>query len=433
MTGKTYKVLLCDDERNVSKEWYAQLKATVPSDYEILDPPASDKIQRSIRELFTRQMSIVGAHSDGHSPSVFDKADCVFDEADILVLDYDLLYVDEKNARHTGESLARLARAFSKVRLPSKDDPAVSQAAQVIVVVNQFQEAQFDLSLRGHLGSHADLNLDAALLDRPGLWADPPWGDGFRPWHWQTLYRAVDTQAARQDWVHRYWQKPIVDALGMRDDDINRLTDSAFGFIAPNSTDGQDLLPRSERDRSVEELRKHTFEDFALSRVNRANVAAFADQHVASRFASARIGKWLERLVLGPQDALIDMPHLIQRFPFLLGDNKMELEAWNAAIHEEDFASRLPADCLFDPPSILSRPAVWSHRFENSEFVRENQRTFDFTDVPPFVFLEDTSSFAHIDQARQFRAGHHNAFDRRFAKCLADFTYAPQRRLAFAG
>lgn len=421
MTGKTYKVLLCDDDRKVSKEWHEQLKATVPSNYEILDPPARAKIQRSIKELFTRQLSIVSGHSDGHSPSAFDRADCVFDEADILVLDYDLLYVDQENARHTGESLARLARAFSKVRLPSEDDPAVPQTAQVVVVVNQFQEAQFDLSLRGHLGSHADLNLDATLLDRPGLWADPSLGDGFRPWHWQTLYRAVDTQAARQDWVHRCWQKPIVDALGMRDDDIARLTDTAFGFIAPESMDG-------------EGLHKRTFKDFACSLGNDVNLAALADQRIASRYVGARIGKWLERLVLGPQDALIDLPHLIQRFPFLLGNNVKEPEAWDAAIHDDKLVKgELPEGCLFEPSDILSRPAVWSHRFENDERIRERRRSFNFADVPSFVFLEDTSSFAPIEEAAQFRAGHHNAFDRRFVKYLSkDYTYAPQRRLAFA-
>ena len=397
----TYKVLLCDDEQSVSDEWHQRVRAVVPPQYNILTQPENAAVQSAIKELFAREASARLGISRQRSR-------CMFDDAEILVLDYDLLYIDRENARHTGESIARLARAFS--------------TAQVVVVVNQFRDAQFDLSLRGHFVSHADLNLDATLLDAPGLWADPPWNDGFRPWHWQTLFRAVDTQAQRAAWVHDQWGERIVDAIGMRDDDIARLTDTAFGFIAPSSPD--------ER-----QLRQRTFEDFVRQPSNGRHVAGFAEasRSDASRFASARIGKWLERLVLGPQDALIDMPHLIQRFPFLLGGDVTDLEAWNEAIHDGDFPSRLPAECLFEPSDILSRPAVWSHRFENSDFVREHRRTFDFADVPPFVFLEDTSSFAHIDQAKQFRAGHHNAFDRRFAKCLAGFTYAPQRRLAFAG
>ena len=422
MTNRTYNILLCDDDQKMSEEWHRKVQDVIPSHCDVLPPPEKGEVQQSIKELFARETS-VGAGG------THEQLRCVFDEADILILDYDLLYVDQRHARHTGESLARLARTFSNVRLRNEKEPVVSPTAQVVVVVNQFQDAQFDLSLRGHVTSHADFNLDAALLDEPGLWADlrklhhrggSPWAE-FRPWHWQTLFHAADTQAARQDWVHRNWREPIVGALGMRDDDVARLTDTAFGFIAPKSKDG-------------EELQKRTFEDFARSPGSGANGAALVDQRIASRFVGARIGKWLERLVLGPQDALIDLPHLVQRFPFLLGNDVKELEAWNAVIHDSEFVKgQLPEKCLFEPSDILSRPAVWSHRFENDEDVRERCRSFDFADVPAFVFLEDTSSFAPIKEATQFRAGHHNAFDRRFVKYLSeDYTYAPQRRLAFA-
>lgn len=398
----TCKVLLCDDERNVRVDWHERVDAVVAraDHYTLLPQLENGAVQCAIKELFAREL----AARDGDT---YQRSRCVFDDADILVLDYDLLYVDKKNARHTGESLARLARAFS--------------AAQVVVVVNQFRDAQFDLSLRGHLASHADLNLDAALIDTPGLWVDPPW-DGFRPWHWHTLYRAVDSQRARQAWVENHWDSPIVDALGMRDDDLDRLNDSAVGFIGSNIKNWQ-------------ELRVRTFKNFVCQPANGWEESAVADSRVAAaRFAGARIGKWLERQVLAPQDALIDLPHLIQRFPFLLGDDVAELEAWNATVHSsESVKDRMPDDCWFEPRGILSRPAVWSQRFEDAETIREKRRSFDFGLVPPFVFLEDTSTFAHIDEAKQFRAGHHNVFDRRFVKYLSDYyTYAPQRRLAFA-
>ena len=397
----TCKVLLCDDERNVCLDWHERVDAVVARSqhYTLLPQIENGKVQCAIKELFARELAARDGDTHQRSP-------CVFDDADILVLDYDLLYVDKKNARHTGESLARLARAFS--------------AAQVVVVVNQFPDAQFDLSLRGHLASHADLNLHAALLDRPGLWVDPPW-DGFRPWHWHTLYRAVDAQRARQAWVEDHWAGPIVDALGMRDDDLDRLNDSAVGFIGWNLKDWQ-------------ELRERTFKDFVRQPANGREESAVADSRMAAaRFAGARIGKWLERQVLAPQDALIDLPHLIQRFPFLLGDDVAELEAWNITVHSNECVKeRMPDDCWFEPCNVLSRPAVWSQRFEDADTIREQRRSFDFGRVPPFVFVEDTSTFVPIDQATQFRAGHHNAFDRRFARCLPGFAYAPQRRLALA-
>ena len=397
----SYKVLLCDDEQNVCEEWRERVRAVAPECYAILPRIGNGEIQSSIRELFAREVSAGAAGANRRSR-------CVFDGVDILVLDYDLLAIDEENARHTGESLARLARAFS--------------GAHVVVVINQFRDAQFDLSLRGNLASHAELNLDAALLATPGLWTDPPW-NGFRPWHWQTLHRAVDTQKAREAWVRARLDVPIVEALGMREEDnVTRLSDTAFGFVAPEARDWAQLQQR-------------TFKGFACDPVNgrRAREVAESDEGAACRLAAARVGKWLERSILGPQDALIDLPHLIQRFPFLLGDDAGDPDAWNAAVHSPDCVkARLPTDCWFTPADFLSRPAIWSRRLENDADFCAQRRSFDFVSAPRLVFLEDASTFVPIEEATAFRAGHHNFFDRRFAKCFAEVTYAPQHRLAFA-
>lgn len=56
---------------------------------------------------------------------------------------------------------------------------------------------------------------------------------------------------------------------------------------------------------------------------------------------------------------------------------------------------------------------------------------YDFSMVPPFVFLEDVCRFGCLDEAKEFRAGHHNAFDRRFVECVHGIAYTPQRRLAW--
>ena len=58
-------------------------------------------------------------------------------------------------------------------------------------------------------------------------------------------------------------------------------------------------------------------------------------------------------------------------------------------------------------------------------------RVMDFASVPPFVFAEDRSAFVHLSDAVEFRAGFHNAFDRRFIVPEEGIRYAPQRRLAF--
>ena len=396
----TYSVLICDDDTDICSLWVETVRSVAPPEhYEVLEPPSRSALQDAIQEVFARQSALL----DGN---VREQARCMFDGADVLILDYDLLHIDERHARHTGESLARLVRLCT--------------TAGVVVVVNQFG-THFDLSLRGHLSSHADLNLQAELLGSPGLWTDPPW-DGFRPWHWQTLHRAVETQRARQRLVAEHFNEAIVGVLGMREEDLLCLSDTAVGFIAPDAHDWEDT-------------QVHTFKSFAESIGNGKCTSDLLklDKEAAYRFAASRIGKWLERQVLGPQDVLVDLPHLVQFFPFLLEDDMGELEAWNATAFEpESLKGKVPAGCWFEAGGFLSRPAVWRQRFEADNAVRESWGALDYSSGRPFVFLEDTSSFAPFDDARQFRAGHHNAFDWRFIKHLNGITYTPQRRLAYA-
>ena len=396
--SEKYKVLICDDTPEVRTDLAGQVRKAAPADlYSVLKAPAKEDVQRTIKEVFARQSAALSGHER-------DRSACLFDDANILILDYDLLYIDEKSARHTGESLARLARLFSN--------------ADVVVVYNQFQGAHFDLSLRGNLSSHADLNLQADLLGNPGLWTDPPW-EGFRPWHWQTLHRAVKTQRTRQKLVVEHFDKAIVDVLRMREEDLLCLSDTAVGFVAP---DARDLAG----------VRKHTFRSFASTLGNGERTLALLDNEAACRFVAARVGKWLEREVLGPQDVLIDLPHLIQRFPFLWEEDLANPAIWTAAVcGGEEVKRRVPEGCWFEPAAFLSRPAVWSSRLLEQAGIRETRASYDYSRVPPLVFLEDTSTFEELQRATQFRAGHHNAYDRRFAKCVAGKVYAPQRRFAF--
>ena len=396
--GEKYTVLICDDSE-VGTKLAGEVGKAAPEDlYDVLKAPPHEDVQCAIKEMFARQNDMRGSGKRHRSA-------CLFDDANILILDYDLLHVDKDNARHTGESMARLARLFS--------------SADVVVVYNQFQGAHFDLSLRGNLSSHADLNLQADLLGNLGLWTDPPW-EGFRPWHWQTLHRAVETQQAREKLVLEHFDKAIVDVLRMREEDLLCLSDASIGFIAP---DARDLAG----------VRKRTFKSFASTLSNGKRALAHLDNEAACRFVAARIGKWLEREVLGPQNVLIDLPHLIQRFPFLWEEDLANPAIWTAAVRGgEEVKRRVPKGCWFEPAGFLSRPAVWSSRLLEQAGIREMRASFDYSRVPPLVFLEDTSTFEELQRATQFRAGHHNAYDRRFAKCVAGKVYAPQRRFAFA-
>lgn len=212
----TSRVLVCDDDPAAATEWRAEIEQVLPAGaYEVQPVPSSDDIKGAIQALLHRRVALI---KPGPSP----EQRCLFDEADVLVIDYDLVHVDEDNTRYTGEEVARLARAFSE--------------CGVVVVLNQFVEAQFDLSLRGHIKSFADLNIDGALLGNQGLWREGPWA-GFRPWHWPVLDRAVQQFRRRVAFLSdpQNFSIPILQMLRMTQGDAERLSDTAFGFLAPTA------------------------------------------------------------------------------------------------------------------------------------------------------------------------------------------------------
>ena len=396
----TFSVLICDDEPLAAAELVDKVREIAPEGHTFQAAQSNDAVRASVSELLRRRKSV-------RSGCRYESKECLFDNKDILIIDYDLIYIDDDNARHTGESIGRLARLYSD--------------CSVVVVFNQFLQFDFDLSLRGHIASHADLNLTAKLIAQPGLWTGPPW-HSFRPWSWQCLSRAVVSQRAREAVLARDLDNSIADAFGMRLVDAMGLSDTAFGFLAPNAVE-------------FDQLAEMTFRSFIKTTADVRDTESLLsiDDSAAIRFGAARIGKWLEREVLGPQDVLIDVPHLLQRFPFLLGSDVSDVDAWNETIHQaERLKEEIDEDYWFGPADCLSRPAVWGRRLEEDKRFIERRAAFDYSDVPDIVFLEDGSIFDQFSNGKQFRAGFHNFFDERFVKCFSGISYGPQRRLAFA-
>ena len=393
----TFRVLVLDDEPEIAEFWISKIGKTITDDYSLLPPLKREDIRDAVQELLHRRSTLRNGKRD------IDRT-CPFDDIEILIVDYDLLHIDENNAYYTGEGVGRLARMFSN--------------CAVVVILNQFLGVDFDLSLRGHMQSYADLNINSEILATPGLWRSPPW-EGFRPWVWQTLSKAVKTQRAREKMVEENWKNSIVNTLGMREEDAERLSATAFGFIARQAKDFDSLV-------------EVTFRDFLSGTLNKRDVEASLDTGSAVRLAAARIGKWLEREVLGPQDVLIDTPHLVQRFPFLIGERMCELDAWNdVASNMDSLPDTINEEYAFRLGDVLSRPAVWGQRFEKDGEIVRKRSEFDFGNVPDFVFAEDMSAFVPMENAKEFRASYHNFFDRRFAAVVDGIRYMPQRRLAF--
>ena len=129
----------------------------------------------------------------------------------------------------------------------------------------------------------------------------------------------------------------------------------------------------------------------------------------------------------------MDVPHLLQRFPFLLGRDVSSAEAWNLTIHEPQYLEdKFDSSYWFEPATCLSKPAVWCRRLETDDDFNKTRADFDYSRVPDIVFMEDASRFYPFSEGKQFRAGFHNFFDRRMVKEYRGIRYGPQRRFAFA-
>ena len=78
---------------------------------------------------------------------------------------------------------------------------------------------------------------------------------------------------------------------------------------------------------------------------------------IISRVVAADIDLWFRRDVLGPQESLVDVPHLLMRMPFLLGDNADEIEHWNMAV-----------DSAGDKPPYGLDQALFTSHLEEARF-----------------------------------------------------------------
>lgn len=375
------KVLIFDDESEIRTAWREKLEdvESFSADFEAVVSD-SEGFKATLADLEKRQKAARSGDIDWCQTTLLDKIDMLF-------VDYDLLTLyDDKF--EVGENVAYLARCYSRCR--------------IIIALNQYGQNDFDLSLRGHPESFADLNLGSEQIHNPALW-DPRWDSGhcdaFRPWHWPHLPTALSSFESRCE--------ELMEEPSRLDETIL----SYLGFLG----DSVQILPRKavEFIHGGEGFEGTTFRDFVVSSGNGLHRKDIGDDVTIARVAAARLGKWLERLVLAGQDVLVDAPHLVTRFPGLLPrDRIMELEAWNGTseLFEPGIEQEVVADFGFRRRNWLSRLAWFGRMIDDP---RDALDPWDL-EVPGFVFCEDRSAFRPGEAAREFVADVPSAFVRRF-------------------
>ena len=399
------KILIYDDEREQTKRFKNKLnqalkKAEKDQDFAI-ETLCEDALQCSIEKLQNKQDELRdnGTCSDETTE---------FDEASIFIIDYDLLK-NQKVKFLTGEIITYIVRCFSECKL--------------IIGLNQYGHNSFDLTLRGHPESFADLNLGEDQLGNPDLWRGD-WGDsrtGYRPWYWPNLSDSLHHFDKKVEDVQENLDNPICETLDFKPNLFQLLPRAVIQFIG---------MVKGK------EPAETTFREFVMHSGNglKPKDATISDKNVLARVGAARISKWLERFVLPEQDILVDVPHLVSRYPSLIDDVEKKIKAWNRTAQLVDYRELgLDTDLIkcyrFKKDYWISRPVWFWDKLRECEKIKEVSEPW-LTVKPNWVFCEDASRFYYEKNCTEFLADTVSPFTRRCINGFKNVDYRPRVRLA---
>ena len=390
-------ILFFDDDEGLARRWAEKLERLpiVNRDFNVRHMKM-DVFRQAHEELNERRGKARG-EGKGHEA---DRRHHL-DDIDILIIDFDLFKFDPNV---TAESIAYLARCYSRCGL--------------IVALNQFsRRPHFDLTLKGHPESFADLNLHDSQVHDQGLWKEP-W-KGFRPWNWPLLPRALKAYENRIKEVSSVLDEPILAFLGL--DRVSQLLPrSTVEFIESKGQKPEETTFRQFVERSQQGLQAR---DKPL------------DEESIARIAAARIHKWLDRLVLPGQDILVDAPHLVSRFPSLLGGSPKKQKSWNSiptlgkppkGLMHTDLIEKFK----FKKENWISRPCWFWGDLSSCEKIPEVKDPWQTVQKADLVFCEDVSRFLPRTETKEFVADLPSPFVRRYVHEENGIDYQPLVRFA---
>jgi hypothetical protein len=325
--------------------------------------------------------------------------DSKLDSASIFIIDYDLVKEAWGPSFVTAENLSYPVRCFSKCGL--------------IVALNQYTRETarntFNLTLREDLDSWADLNIDSAQLDNPGLWGGK--ARGFRPWHWPQL----------PDWLDSF-EKRVADVVDHPNDHIYEVLEIPKDVIP--------LLARPAGSFIGREPANMGFGEFVEKS---GNGLRGRDRHATTdmiaRISAARIAVWLERRVLPGQNILVDAPHLVSRYPSLLKGGHSKIATWDNVTRFDTY-DKLGLDhakierARFKKVHWLSRPAWFWNKVSSIQAIREVSKPWK-GESTSYAFCEDASTFHRMKESQEFKAELDSPYVLRSIRGFDDITYLP--------
>ena len=435
--GKVIRVLVCDDLDENSTEFSDEIEKARQPDVDVVRLFGEDLTAEIASLIDGADGVLAGEDRPGDvGRTRFD------DDVDLVVLDNNLAQLDIKGARLTAEAIAGYIRAFS--------------AAPYVVSINKNPDVDFDLRyLVGDYASRADLALNLPHLSNGGLWtgrrSDAP--RGFLPWYWPKLLGAAERRRRQIEFVSDALDRNVCESLGIPGEAFSSLSRQSRSLLsqAEEATDEpsvpdhglgfgatfRQVFLASPRSLPNQSERRHLLKKF--------NQDEHGVRTIVARVVAAEIDFWFRRDVLAPQELLVDVPHLLMRMPFLLGERASDLRHWNSAVDA----------CVGDPPfgmesEIFDRhlerqrfqhglwvptPAFWWAGLKDDDELN-SRFSIGGVDWSDAVFCEDQSTFvprqdsSGEDEPAEFVAQFEGPWSRRYVANLPRIRYVPKSRFA---
>ncbi len=422
------KVLLCDDNPSRCTAVRKLIDQAGAPKIEVI-PLAGKDLYNELVKLFERVNKCV-SRPDKYSP----EGQLLLDQADVVAIDNNLAELEIKGARITAESIAGYVRAFT--------------SSAYVVSLNKNPDVDFDLRfLMGDYTSRADLVLNAHHLSNKGLWTGNPGDseDSFKPFYWPALATMAKRRRSQIDFVRRNMAKRVLRSFGFSDAAITQFSPHARASLSPQaesetSSTGIPIEDLTFLDVFKDGDRSLYIRSERLRLSHSMNNSSILD--VISRAVASDLDRWFRRDIVGPQDVLVDLPHLLQRFPMLLGNKSSKISDWDKAsaatrppynLDSKIYAAHL-ARALFKRSEWLSAPSFDWHLLKNDERLNELYMTADPAKWIDGRFCEDTSTFSIANDKEnspeEFATEFEGSWQYRYVKKVRNKKYRPQSRFA---
>jgi len=435
-------ILVLDDYEDRA----AETKESIEQGVEAAGLPHSvvTKTGEDFTQLITNSFEIFASMRDGKVPAELPDA---LKEADIVFVDYALDGLNIQGVIHTADTIIGYLRSLT--------------SNTYFVSLNRNEDVDFDLRfLIGDFDSKADVALNNRhLAGQASLWSEGIQTGEFRPWYWPVLSRAQTRRSMAINTISGEMEAKVLEVIGFQEVDISALSRHARGFL--DSSVAKEIPQPELAGITFRELFKSTgrslghahrerfFDAFTTGKFDENGSARDVDpeareliRRLMTQIVAHEIDIWMRRDVIGGQDVLVDVPHLIERYPFLLGDSVKDLATWQQMAADPPTAlSRLEEVCPYwdvlrdhlmgDWEFWSDRPIFWWKRVEADETLTKALYRFDWTETPHEdpVFCEDTSRFEPRASATKFNIETETSYPVRFIRKMNTFQYTPTSRL----